>query len=161
MVWFLNWHIHVTSTYGLNYIQSCISLILSSILIPSWKLYLYPPLTGVARLRCRAITFDCPRSAGGLTLEPLPRWDFLLCRVGLRAGLLPSACPTGWGLLPGLWKVKSHYPRLSHRCVCEGGGGSGYKWLVHNIFKLNATWIKYGGHGVLPPQKKKKWKPSM
>ena len=36
---------------------------------------------------------------------------FLLCRVWLRAGLLPSAYTRREGLIPGLLKVKSHYPR--------------------------------------------------
>ena len=32
-----------------------------------------------------------PGKCGGITLGHLPCWDFLLCRVGQRAGLLSSA----------------------------------------------------------------------
>ena len=84
----------------------------------------YRDSRGIARLICRAITFwlslQCRGSAGVITLRQLPRWDFLLpqwdfllCRAGLRRGLLPSACPHWMGLIPWLWKVKSHYPRPS------------------------------------------------
>ena len=47
---------------------------------------------------------------GGITFGHLPRWDFLLFKVGQRAGLLPSACPHRAGLIPGLWKVKIIIP---------------------------------------------------
>ena len=43
-----------------------------------------------------------PGKYGGITLGHLPCWDFLLCRVGQRAGLLSSACPHRAGLIPGL-----------------------------------------------------------
>ena len=49
-----------------------------------------------------------PRKCGGITLGHLPCWDFLMCRVGQRAGLLSSAFPHRAGLIPGLWKVKTH-----------------------------------------------------
>ena len=35
-----------------------------------------------------------------ITLGLLPLWDFLLCRVGQIAGLLPSACPHKAELIP-------------------------------------------------------------
>ena len=51
----------------------------------------YGDSRGIAELRCRAITFwlslQCQGIARVLTLGPLPRWDFLFCRMGLRAGL--------------------------------------------------------------------------
>ena len=53
-----------------------------------------------------------PGKFGGITLGHLPCWDFLLCRVGQRAGLLSSACPHRAGLLPGLWKVKLLSPPI-------------------------------------------------
>ena len=39
-----------------------------------------------------------PGKCGGITLGHLPCWDFLLCRVGQRAGLLSSAFPHRAGL---------------------------------------------------------------
>ena len=54
-----------------------------------------------------------PGKCGGITLGHLPCWDFLMCRVGQRAGLLSSAFPHRAGLIPGLWKVKTHYPHPS------------------------------------------------
>ena len=63
-----------------------------------------------------------PGKCGGILLGHLPCWDFLLCMVGQRAGLLPSARPHRAGLIPGLWKVKiimSAHPRR--------WGSSGYK----------------------------------
>ena len=92
-----------------------------------------PPPTGIAWLKCRAITFwlspQCRGSAGVITLGHLPCLDFLLCRVGQRAGLLTcyhQLVPTGWRLIiSGLWKVKI-IPAHSRRW-----GSSGYKWLVH------------------------------
>ena len=56
------------------------------------------------------VTVKC----GGITLGHLPCWDFLLCRVGQRAGLLPSACPHRARLMSGLWKVKINIP--AHPC---------------------------------------------
>ena len=47
---------------------------------------------------------------GGITLGLLLCWDFLMCRVGQRARLLPSACPYRAELIPGLWKVKIIFP---------------------------------------------------
>ena len=48
----------------------------------------YGDSSGIAGLRCRAISrFCCPHSAGVITLGHLPRWEFLLCRAGQRAGL--------------------------------------------------------------------------
>ena len=44
---------------------------------------------------------DRKKWRGVITLGHLPQWDFLLCRAGQRAGLLQSACPTGWGLYKG------------------------------------------------------------
>ena len=62
----------------------------------------YGDSLGIAGLRCRAITFylalQSRGSAGEIILGP----DFLLCRVGQRTGLLPSACPHRAGLIPGL-----------------------------------------------------------
>ena len=63
-----------------------------------------------------------PGTCGGITLGHLPCWDFLLCRVGQRAGLLSSACPHRAGLIPGLWKVKTIIPAHPRRW-----GSSGYK----------------------------------
>ena len=73
---------------------------------------------GMAGVRCWTITF----CVGVTTLGHLPSWDFLLCRVGQRAGLLPSACPHSAGLIPGLWKVKIIIPAHHRR-----RGSSGYK----------------------------------
>ena len=39
-----------------------------------------------------------PGKCGDITLGHLPCWDFLLCRVGQRAGLLSSAFPHRTGL---------------------------------------------------------------
>ena len=39
-----------------------------------------------------------PGKCKGITLGHLPCWDFLLCRVGQRAGLLSSAFPHRAGL---------------------------------------------------------------
>ena len=63
-----------------------------------------------------------PGKCGGITLGHLPCWDFLLCRVKQRAGLLSSACPHRAGLIPGLWKVKTMIPVHPRRW-----GSSGYK----------------------------------
>ena len=63
-----------------------------------------------------------PGKCGGITLGHLPCWDFLLCRVGQRAGFLSSACPHRAGLIPGLWKVKIIIPAQPRRW-----GSSGYK----------------------------------
>ena len=65
-----------------------------------------PNLRGLAGLRCRANTFllspQCQGSVGItiITLGLLPLCDFLLCRVGQIAGLLPSACPHKAELIP-------------------------------------------------------------
>ena len=63
---------------------------------------------------------------GVITLGHLPLWDFLLCRVGQRAGLLPSACPHRAGLIPGLWKVKS----LSTPIPVGGGAVDKNDWCI-------------------------------
>ena len=65
-----------------------------------------------------------PGKCGGIPLGHLPCWDFLLCGVGQRAWLLPSACPHRAGLIhvPGLWKVKTIIPAHPRR-----SGSSGYK----------------------------------
>ena len=97
----------------------------------------YGDSRGIAGVRCWTITFwlspQCRGSAGVITLGHLPCWDFLLWRVGQRAGLLPSACPHRAGLIPGLWKVKIIIPAHPRRW-----GSSGYKWLVHkwHLWKL-------------------------
>ena len=91
---------------------------------------IYGDSRGIAGVRCWTITFwlspQCQGSVGVITLGHLPCWDFLLCRVGQRAGLLPSACPHRAGLIPGLSKVKIII--LAHP---RWWGSSGYKWLVH------------------------------
>ena len=61
-----------------------------------------------------------PGKCGVITLGQLRCWDFLLCRVGQRAGLLPSACPYRAGLIPGLWKVKIIIPAHPRRWGCSG-----------------------------------------
>ena len=71
---------------------------------------------------------------GGITLGRLPCWDFLLCRVGQRAGLLPSACPHRAGLIPELWKVKiiiTAHPRR------WGGGGAvaTNDWCINDTYR--------------------------
>ena len=90
----------------------------------------YGDSRGIAGVRCWTITFWlsplCRRSVGVITLGHLPCWDFLLSRVGQRAGLLPSACPHRAGLIPGLWKLKNIIPAHPPRW-----GSSGYKWPVH------------------------------
>ena len=53
-----------------------------------------------------------PGKCGGITLGHLPCWDFLLCRVGQRAGLLPSACSHRAGLIPELLKLKIIIPPI-------------------------------------------------
>ena len=63
-----------------------------------------------------------PGKCGVITLGHLHCWDFMLRRVGQRAGLIPSACPNRAGLIPGLWKVKIIIPAHPHRW-----GSSGYK----------------------------------
>ena len=73
---------------------------------------------------------------GVITLGHLPHWDFLLCRVGQRAGLLPSACPHRAGLIPGLWKVKIINPAHPRRW-----GSSGYKLAL--IEAVAAVLSKY------------------
>ena len=65
-----------------------------------------------------------PGKCGGITLGHLPCWDFLLCGVGQRAGLLSSTCPHRAGLIPGLWKVKITCIIPSHP---RRWGSSGYK----------------------------------
>ena len=91
----------------------------------------YGDSRGIAGVRCWTITFwlspMCRGSAGFTTLGHLPCWDFLLCRVGQKAGLLPSACPHRAGLIPGLWKVKIIIPAYPRRW-----GSSGYKWRCAN-----------------------------
>ena len=90
----------------------------------------YGDSRGLAGERCWTITFwlsqQCRGSVRGITLGHLPCWDFLLCRVGQRAGLLSSACPHRAGLIPGLWKLKTIIPAHPRRW-----GSSWYKWLVH------------------------------
>ena len=97
----------------------------------------YGDSRGKAGVRCWTIAFwlspQCRGSVGVITLGHLPCWDFLLCRVGQRAGLLPSACPHRARLIPGLWKVKIIIPAHPRRW-----GSSVYKWLVHkwHLYKL-------------------------
>ena len=90
----------------------------------------YGDSRGIAGVRCWTITFElshqCRGSVGVITLGYLHCLDFLLCRVGQRAGLLPSACPHRAGLIPGLWKVK-----IIIRAHPRRWGSSGYKWPVH------------------------------
>ena len=79
----------------------------------------YRDSRGIAGVRCWTITFllspQCRGSVGVITLGHLPCWDFLLRRVGQRAGLLPSACPHRAGIIPGLWKVKIIIPSHPRR----------------------------------------------
>ena len=83
----------------------------------------YGDSRGLTGIRCWTCTCTF-RKCGGITLGHLPCWDFLLCRVGQRAGLLhvSSACPHRAGLIPGLWKVKTIIPAHPRRW-----GSSGYK----------------------------------
>ena len=81
----------------------------------------YGDSSGIAGLRCRAISrFCCPHSAGVITLGHLPRWEFLLCRAGQRAGLLLAACPHSARLMPDSHKlVYYHWIRgcINHACA--------------------------------------------
>ena len=47
---------------------------------------------------------------GGITLGHLFCWDFLLCMVGQRAGLLPSACHQQGGAYTRALESENHYP---------------------------------------------------
>ena len=93
----------------------------------------YGDSRGIAGVRYWTITFllspQCRGSLGVITLGHLPCWDFLLCRVGQRAGLLPSACSHRAGLIPGLWKVKIIIPAHPRRW-----GSNGHKRLVHKWY---------------------------
>ena len=63
---------------------------------------------------------NAPPSVGVITLGHLPRWDFLLCRAGQRAGLLLSACSYRARLMPDSHKlVYYHWIRgyLNHACA--------------------------------------------
>ena len=70
----------------------------------------YGDSRGIAGVRCWTITFllspQCQGSVGVIKLGHFPCWDFLLYRLGQRAGLLPTARPHRVGLIPGRWKVK-------------------------------------------------------
>ena len=95
----------------------------------------YGDSRGIAGVRCWTITFwlspQCRGSVGVITLEHLPCWDFLLWRVGQRAGLLPSACPHKAGLIPGLWKVKIIIPPIP----VGGGAVDTNDWCINYTYR--------------------------
>ena len=72
---------------------------------------------------------------GAITLGHLPCWDFLFCRVGQRAGMIPSACPHRAGLIPGLWKVKSIIP-------VSGGAVDTNDWCINDTYRSCCSSIK-------------------
>ena len=96
----------------------------------------YGDSRGIAGVRCWTITFllspQCRGSVGVITLGHLPCWDFLLRRVGQRAGLLPSACPHGAGIIPGLLKVKIIIPAHPRRW---GEAVDTNDWCINDTFR--------------------------
>ena len=112
-----------------------------------------PPTYGdscwIAGLRCTVIIFWLsPQGRGSArvtSLRNLTKWDFLLCRAGLREGLLSPACPHRRDLYQGSEKWKVIILTFPRRWGGGGGGGSGYKLVVlYLLFTSSDFYHKFG-----------------